>query len=272
MRYPEFCEGQLQALYNTEFSRLWPHRPPGYFPPDIPALLREKLLGWDTGFNLPWLGRVSPNNKFCNFFIQYKLSHLCDHRSSGEYHDWNEPYFRFMVPYLTQNYGGTKHAYSWHQFQALRRLSEEGFAVYYATNSTLSQEELFQWAVQGQITQMNPLLNVGDLHRQHRYVTFTKDSDYFLLHSEVSKASILTHDIVMSQVLESRRSSLLEDLRLLPLVLSKYPGFEDNYLFYVREYKAESVQGRWLILHYVVCTLLNITWNKLTMPRPLRGA
>lgn len=265
MQYPDFCESQLQELYNSEFARLWPHKPPGYFPPVVVSLPQEKHKGWDTGYNLPWLGKVNPKNNFCNLFIQYKLSYICDHPMSGEYDSWNEPYFRFMIPHQIESYGGRRNKYSHHQFEALRKLSEDGFAVSYATNSTIYWEQLFDWALKEQITQMCPLLDVSDLHEQHRYVTFTKDSDYFLLHSELYKTGRMSYEIVRSKVLEAKRSSLEEDLRILPRTLSEYPEFRRSYQFYIREYAAESVQARWLILHYLVSVLLGITWIKLAM-------
>lgn len=201
MQYPDFCELQLQELYNREFSGLWPHKPPGYFPPVIVSLPQEKFKGWDTGYNLPWLGEVSPDNNFCNFFIQYKLSHVCDNSSCGQWSYWDAPYFRFAIPHLIRSYSGRNRENSYHQFRALRQLSRDGFAVYYATNSTLSCQELFQWALNKEITQMNPLLDIAGLNIEHEYVTFTQNSEYFLLHSEIYKADRLSYEIMLERLL-----------------------------------------------------------------------
>ena len=170
-----------------------------------------------------------------------------------------------MIPYLTQSYGGKKHEYGYHQFEALRKLSRDGFAVYYATNATICVDELFDWAQKGQTTQLNPLLDVGDLNRPHRYVTFTKDSSHFLLHSEVNKTGRISYEMVRDRVLEARRTPVSEDLEILPRTLAEYPQFEQTYYSFLKEYSAESVQARWLILHYVVSVLLSVTWMKLAV-------
>lgn len=263
MQYPDFCEYQFQELYNSEFAHLWPHKPPGYFPPVVVSLPKEKQKGWDTGYNLPWLGKVSPENNFCNLFIQYKLSHVCDHPTCGQYNYWQQPYFRFIIPHLISSYGGRNRQNSYHQFRALSELASKGFAVYYATNSTLSNDELFNWALNKQITQMSPLLNVGNINQEHEYVTFTKESDYFLLHSENYKIEKMSFKMVKSEILDSRRSSLKEDLQLFPSILAEYQGIERIYRFYTKEYKAESLQATWMILHYIVSISLNVTWMKL---------
>ena len=180
MRYADFGEGQLQMLVNLEIVRhvIALHN---HFPiPIVPTLPEEFLLGWDTGFNFPFVPILpSQENRSCNFFIQYKISEIVEGHGGGQYHHWHEEYYRFTIPhYVSSNANGYQPDY--HQFHALSALSQS-FPVYYATNSTVYLDDLAQAARQNNLLNRIPLVDVAEVVDEHTYVTFTQSSPHFVL-------------------------------------------------------------------------------------------
>jgi len=265
MQFPNFSESQLQQLYNDNFAKLWPIKPAGYFIPILISSHQEKDKGYDTGFRVPWIRKVDPNNKLCNYFIQYKLAYLCDHPTSGQFRYWHQPYFRFPIPHETVSYSGRVTEYSYHQFQALKSLSEKGFSANYCANSTIYDWELFNWYSTGQMTEMNPTIDIADIDIsvQHRYITFTENSTYFLQHSEPKEIKRIPSEMAIERIFKGTMTSIVEDLETIPIILSEFPGFTDIYGPYKQAIGKLSIEEDWAIMHFFVSILLNVTWMKL---------
>ena len=70
MLEPDFGEHQLQYFIVSELANLLhiPHKQP-----IVPTPHEEKTLGWDAGFNIPFLKLPNTNQKNCNLFLQFKL-------------------------------------------------------------------------------------------------------------------------------------------------------------------------------------------------------
>jgi len=98
MLLPNFSESQLQTVCNTEFCKLLG----GGVYPIVPSLNEEKNLGWDSGFIIG-TSSPAPNQKGCNFFVQYKLGTLIEGPRGAQYINWYEPYFRLQIPHTKRN-------------------------------------------------------------------------------------------------------------------------------------------------------------------------
>lgn len=207
---PNFGEGQLQQCVNTEFTlrALRSHRVS--VSPVIPTLIEEDILGWDSGFFLPWLpyGPV-PNHKGCNVFLQYKLASLIEGPRGTQYADWGEPYLRFQIPHKTKT--GSHYVTDYHQYDALRDLAQAKCEVYYATNQVLTRDELFTLAESQSLLDNTPLLDVRDVPEPHFYATFTVSSPHFLLHSDAKSARRTTGAKLIARIPELKMHSLEED-------------------------------------------------------------
>jgi len=269
MKFPDFSESQLQQLYNDSFANIWPVKLPGYFIPVLINTRQEKDKGYDTGFKVPWIDKFDPNNKMCNLFIQYKLANLCDHSSSGQYQYWNQPYFRFSIPHETASYGGIVREYSYHQFNALKSLADQGYSVNYCANSTINDWQLFEWYSNGLMTKMNPIVDITEIDEDdsHRYITFTEKSSYFLQHSEPREINKIFDEKLLSRIEKGKLSSMKEDLDIIPDILLKIPSFEEHYSYYRDISYDLSIIDRWTILHFFVSSIFDVTWFKIPSSR-----
>ena len=153
----------------------------------IPSLLEEAHLGWDSAFAYPCYNQPSYNYKGygVNFFIQYKLSEKLQTPKAKEWCEWKKPYFRFKLPHSPKNKGATNNKDDYHQYDILKKLANDGYSVFYVTNSVISLHELFAMRKTNTLLQNTPCLNVANITNYHKYVTFSDSSNYFKLHSEV---------------------------------------------------------------------------------------
>ena len=179
MNQPEFGESQLQAVVNNAILRAiygnhlhrWPI-------PLIPTLLDEHGLGWDTGFFFNHL-HLHPlqDNHGCNFFIQYKLSNEYSNNKSRFYKYWNASYFGFRIPYRRDG------KYDFNQFKRLKKISRNGYPVFYVTNSITRTAELQTLWRNNALLNQTPFLDVSLIKGKHLNVSFSNTSKHFLLHS-----------------------------------------------------------------------------------------
>jgi hypothetical protein len=186
------------------------------YPPTIVNLHEEFFLGWDTGFYFPWLWPPPhPDHRGCNFFIQYKLSELIEGPRRREYSLWHCPYLRFHISYYIKDKISGRYVYDHNQFNNLKDLSNQGYFVYYSTNHIVDKGELFQLSTSNALLNEIPFLDVSMINNNHNKATFTRNSSYFLLHSEPEKTPITKWDKIYSVVKEKEGTMLSEDTKLL---------------------------------------------------------
>ncbi len=215
MDEPNFSEGQLQQLTNTEIFNLVRGTHPLGIPVVIPPWL-EDMWGWDTGFWLPWIGRRHPVQRGCNFFIQYKLSARHESKYAKGWKHWRQPFLRFHLGYRR------KRRWDYSQRNALERLSASGFRVVYVTNHVLDSTDLFSLAAADRLLTELPVLRVSPGLTKHGYVTFVPGNPNFWLHSRRESAEG-TH---LKSLIESLESSLLADD--LPRLVKVVKSFEEE--------------------------------------------
>src|SRR5207249_4573609 len=126
----------------------------------------------------------------CNFFIQYKLSVLLETPGAPQYHHWGEPYFRFQIPHKTKQ--GSNYIDDYHQWDALKALGGAGYPVFYATNHVLSRDDLSLLAAQFRLLDEIPFVDIRPVVDHHRFGTFTRESNRFILLSDPEDAPKLT--------------------------------------------------------------------------------
>ncbi|WP_188486452.1 hypothetical protein [Stenotrophomonas maltophilia] len=186
---PNFSESQLQSAVNGALVRhAWEYHG-AWLLPHVVSLWDEFDLGWDTAFVVPWFGGGHPDQDGCNLFIQYKLSDQLVSQGAAQWAHWNEPYYRFKIPHSTLG-KSKKYIDDFHQWESLAKLAKAGYATFYATNSTLCKKELQAHYNAGELLDRIAWLDVHDVkHKKHRHVTFTPESNFFYLHSELEKVN-----------------------------------------------------------------------------------
>ena len=247
MEEPNFSEGQLQQLTNTEIFNLvsapsshgrssatryasgdvFASRGAGPPPMGIPILITpwlESLLGWDTAFWFPWLGvpHTDPDQMGCNFFIQYKLSDRHESRYAKGWKHWQQPFLRFHLGYRRRQ------RWDYSQRNALERLSSSGFRVVYVTNHVLDSTDLFNLATADRLCTELPVLRVVPGLTRHGYVTFVPTGANFILHSKKEPVEV-THLKPLINSLEP--STLTEDFPKLVKVIKSFEeeaGIREN--------------------------------------------
>jgi hypothetical protein len=190
MNEANLSESQLQQAVNTAYARRV-FELHGFWPlPFVPSLVAEAELGWDTAFYFPWiLHPPSGDDQGSNVFLQYKLSAEFVSPGAKEWPEWGTAYYRFKIPHNTDDY---------HQWDRLKALANKQCPTYYATNATLLLAELTQNYQAGTLPENTPLLDVRLTSDQHKHVTFTPSSAYFLLHSEKEEVHKTTVEAVLS--------------------------------------------------------------------------
>lgn len=207
MADPNFSESQLQAAVNGALVRYVWENYGVWLLPYIVSLWDEFDRGWDSGFALPWITGGDPDLEGCNVFIQYKLSEQLVSPGAGQWAHWNEPYYRFKIPHKTRT--KKKSADDYHQWRALHRIAKSGYATFYVTNHTLSRVELRQQYDSGALLDRVAWLDVGDVKKKHRHVTFTENSPHFFLHSEKEQVERTKfHQFLAKLRQEQRKESL----------------------------------------------------------------
>lgn len=100
---------------------------------------------------------------------------------------WNEEYFRFKIPHSTKDDKG-KFVDDYHQWECLKKLADQGYPTFYATNATLSKDALQKSTRRGTLLDETPLLDVRGVKALHKHVTFTEESEIFMLHSDTEES------------------------------------------------------------------------------------
>ncbi|TAF08765.1 MAG: hypothetical protein EAZ75_09775 [Flavobacteriia bacterium] len=208
-----YSESQLQQLVNTEITlRIFQGR--GIVPvPIMIDLIEEFGLGWDTAFYFPWLN-FPPHDRHRggNFFIQYKLSDEITRSNGKHYNNWNETYLRFFIPHRANS----RHI-DYHQYDRLKELANQGYSVYYTTNQVMNFDELKTLASQIRLLDQTPFLNINDINAYHKEVTFTRNSDHFLLHSDIEKSNKMNWKNIYRN--ENNKFTLRETIDFLSKIL-----------------------------------------------------
>ncbi len=229
MLEPNFSESQLQEAVNSAFIRLIFEESGEWAFANVPSLFDEFVLGWDSAFYFPWLPHPSlEEHEGCNFFIQYKLSCELTTRGAGQWEDWNKSYLRFKIPHSTKG-RDSRHQDDYHQWERLKELASKNYPTFYATNSTLSKENLREISKNGSLLCNTPFLDVRDITQLHKHVTFTRDSDFFLLHSEIEKSLKIDIDVIFGRLRETRKISMSESNRLLYGSLKELVVYDESW-------------------------------------------
>ena len=217
MLEPDFCESQLQVICNMLICVLLGN---GAFP-IIPSLAQEWELGWDSGFIIGGSPTPAPDQKGCNFFIQYKLAKLLEGPQSGQFQYWSEPYFGFQIPHGKRDEGWYYNDY--HQYHRLKALSQRGYLALYISNSVTNVQHLFEISVNG-LDAITAAVNLSDINGTHKFITYTAASSHVMLHSEPVKAPKQGGRTFFNLIKVSRATTLQEDLLDIP------KAFEDPLL------------------------------------------
>jgi len=259
---PDFGESQLQQLFNAE---LITKLPAAGIQPIVPKPHEEQYLGWDTGFYISGLKPPDQNQKNCNLFLQYKLSVVIEGPRGNEWNYWRQPYFRFDIPHWkSPGYG--RHQYpDFHQYDALKNLAANGFPTFYVTNHTVDLDELLRWANNKVIVDSNPALDIHEINGRHLVATFTEESDYYLLATEPEKATTVSLDSMKGIILKARRTSLKEDIDIIPRLLVEHEVFTKLYQLEKKERKIDTIESEWLLLHHIIFRVLGLNWWKLSV-------
>lgn len=186
MADPNFSESQLQSDVNSALVRYVWEQYQVWILPNIVSLHNEYYVGWDSAFLVPWLPTGDPDQEGCNLFIQYKLSEKLKSSGAAQWADWGEPYYRFQIPHSTLD-DNDKYVDDYHQWKSLLKLSKSGYATFYVTNHTLSKHRLRKHHDSGELLDRVAWLDLEDVTKKHRHVTFTELSSFFYLHSEIEK-------------------------------------------------------------------------------------
>lgn len=227
---PNFSESQLQQAVNTAFIRYVFETHGVWVFGNVPSLIDEFDLGWDSAFYFPWLRQSlphpDPNHEGCNFFIQYKLSSKRISAGAKEWHHWHTAYFRFKIPHSTQDSTG-RYVDDYHQWDRLKDLANQKYPTFYATNSTLSKNDLRYASQAGTLLDDIPLLDIRRVVSLHKHVTFTPTSASFLLHSEKEELSKTNFITTIEKFSEERTMPLNKASDSLLRVLENIGGNDD---------------------------------------------
>lgn len=226
IKKPNFSESQLQQLVNTEITMHLYSKKRKIINPIIVNLIQEYELSWDTAFYFPWL-LVPPNPKHrhCNFFIQYKISELIEGHNSKEWNNWRSPYLRFQIPYSIKDKINNHMFDDYHQFEGLKKLANQGYYAFYATNHVVYNDELLNIATNQQLLDEIPFLDVSKITGRHKKVTFDQNCTHFFLHSELVEIEIGRWSNIFNKIKESNKTSFFEDIKILKNYLIE---FENN--------------------------------------------
>lgn len=224
MREPNFSESQLQQAVNTAYIRLIYEQLGIWVFANVPSLIDEFDLGWDSAFHFPWYPHLPhPNHEGCNFFIQYKLSGELTSAGAKEWQLWNSKYFRFKIPHSTKDACG-EFVDDYHQWDRLKDLANLNYPTFYATNATLSKDDLRNASTTGTLLNNIPLLDIRKITSLHKHVTFTPNSAYFLLHSELEESSKVSFRTAIEKFSENKTTSMEDSSEALLSTLKKLGG------------------------------------------------
>lgn len=257
MLEPNFSESQLQEAVNSAFIRLIFEERGEWAFANVPSLFDEFLLGWDSAFYFPWLPYpILEDHEGCNFFIQYKLSCELTTRGAGQWEDWGEPYLRFKILHSTKG-PDNKHQDDYHQWERLKELANKNYPTFYATNSTLSKDTLRKLSKNGYLLRNTPFLDVRNIAYLHKYVTFTRNSDFFLLHSEIEKSSKVDVDVILARLQETKKLSMPESNRVLYKSLKELEVSDESWQADLRQISDSLSSGDEVVSVWFIRSLLS---------------
>jgi hypothetical protein len=250
---PNFSESQLQQAVNIAFIRHVFYRHGHILFPVVPSLLDEFSFGWDTAFYIPWLDSPPDNkNEGCNFFVQYKLSELLTSAKAKQWAFWKKEYFRFKIPHTRRN-ADKKFVDDYHQLYCLRKLANKQYPTFYATNSILSIEDLKQKYNNNTLLNVIPVLDIRAVNGIHKYVTFTSDSNHFLLHSENEEIKKISFSNAINNIREFQHENMDKANERLIEVLSELQQTDESWQFDLLNLKQATKQIRypWLVQYFI---------------------
>ena len=254
MREPNFSESQLQQAVNAAFIRYVSEVRGEWVFANIPSLCAEYDLGWDTAFYFNWLPYPpADGHEGCNFFVQYKISGLLTSAGAKQWEFWRSEYFRFKLPHCTRNDSG-EYIDDYHQWDRLKELANKNYPTFYATNETLSKNDLKTKSVNGTLLQSIPMLDVRHVNDKHKFVTFTAESDYFLLHSEKEEVNKVSFSRVIEQLFDEPVLSITDsNKKILGLLESMARDDEiwNQDLSKIAEIDAPSVLRPWVMRNMI---------------------
>lgn len=229
MREPNFSESQLQQAVNTAYIRTVYEKHGIWIFANVPSLIDEFDLGWDSAFHFPWYPHLPhPDHEGCNFFIQYKLSGELTSAGAKEWKYWHSEYLRFKIPHSTKDSSG-KFVDDYHQWDRLKDLANQDYPTFYATNFTLSKDDLRNASQAGTILNDIPLLDVRGVGAFHKHVTFTSSSTFFLLHSENEESSKISFATAVEKLSKKKTTSLNAASEALLRVLNEIGGNDEEW-------------------------------------------
>ncbi|MDP1773022.1 MAG: hypothetical protein Q8L15_12120 [Methylobacter sp.] len=230
MRDPNFSESQLQQAVNTAYIRKIFEVSGQWVFANVPSLFDEFDLGWDSAFHFPWLHYPpADNHEGCNFFLQYKLSGQLTSAGAKEWQFWNLEYFRFKIPHSTRNASGA-FVDDFHQWERLKELANLNYPTFYATNSTLSKDDLKNESNASTLLNTIPMLDVRTVVNLHKHVTFTPHSPHFLMHSEKEEIMKTSFAEAIELLYELPTETLDESNKRLLHTLGEIGGKDENWI------------------------------------------
>lgn len=152
-----------------------------------------------------------------------------------------------------------------HQYEALKTLASNGYPTFYVPNHTVDLDELLDWANSKVLIDYNQVLDVGGISDYHLVATFLRDSDHFFLDSDPEKAykMVILSDALREVLITARKTSLQEDVDIMPRLLSEYKAFSKLYELRRREAKLDRIETEWLLLYHTLIQTLGLVWWKL---------
>lgn len=136
---------------------------------------------------------------------------------------------------LHKNLTNKSRTLDYQQFNRLKDIANQGYEVYYATNHIIYFNELLQSATSNTLLNEIPFLNIANVDNGHISVSFTKNSQYFVLCSEPKHIDFLKWKQIISLIIEKKKTSISEDVNKLEDVIllfekdndvSKFNGFQ----------------------------------------------
>lgn len=174
--HPEFSERQFEPTFNGEF--VGKYKALLSFPPFLPTLRQEKLLGYDIRYSFKKGFRAK------SLMLQFKVSHFVENRSRNNariYDCYSGAYFRFPI---TPRYLSKQH-------QIMLKLARRGESIFYCAPLFYRMLELSNFFQRDTVINNSRLfdpINMGALldDNQH-HVSYDPSGRFGFFHSENKK-------------------------------------------------------------------------------------
>ncbi len=261
---PDFPESQIQSYVNQYISTRIFGRRRILLHPIIISPDDEHYLGWDTGFDLPWLPLRHNTNHGCNLFIQYKRAKQITSDKGAEWRAWQEAYYKFKFFYSKKDSATNLQYEDFTQYDQMRALASEGYLSLYISNSTLERAVLLR----GDPT--NPLkycvaINVADITsaEKHRCATYTTESSAVILHSKPETIKPFDIGSFLAGAKEQFQTNLDEDIKKISKILRTYEEVNriSDEQSYTRRYNEDlPIAVRYVLSAIFLKRYLDISW------------